>query len=190
MIQFANKRLACARLSLSGTTLKRYRTERVWIEGIHWVRLNSRCVRYNLEMVQDWLQNRHDPAVHWRNVEMYQAQLLSNQNAKKTKKRQHRNQTDYNVIILLWKCHSIINAHHRGALLSGETGLPGRCYLRLSYMPPVSISEGLLLVPSYRINTASSAKFNVPLHLESQPENLIPTVLRKLLLDNICNEIV
>ena len=83
MIQFANKRLACARLSLSGTTLKRYRTDGVWIEGIHWVRINSTCIRYNLEMVQDWLQNRHDPAAHLRNIEAYHAQLLSNQSGKK-----------------------------------------------------------------------------------------------------------
>ena len=83
MIQFADKRLACARLKLSGTTLKRYRTEGVWIEGVHWVRLNSRCIRYNLEMVQDWLQNRHDPVAHQRTIEMYQAQLLSNQGTRK-----------------------------------------------------------------------------------------------------------
>jgi hypothetical protein len=101
MIQFADKRLACARLNLSGTTLKRYRTEGVWIEGIHWVRLNSRCIRYNLEMVQDWAQNRHDPVAHRRAIEAYQAQLLSNQGAKKTKKRQNSNQTDRDVIILL-----------------------------------------------------------------------------------------
>jgi tRNA(His) 5'-end guanylyltransferase len=49
------------------------------IEGIHWVRMNSRCIRYNLELIKDWLHNRHDPAAHQRAIEIYQASLLSNQ---------------------------------------------------------------------------------------------------------------
>jgi hypothetical protein len=83
MVQFADKRLACKKLNLSGTTLKRYRTDGVWIEGIHWVRINSTCIRYNLDLVEDWLQNRHDPAAHLRNIYAYQAQLLGNHNVKK-----------------------------------------------------------------------------------------------------------
>jgi tRNA(His) 5'-end guanylyltransferase len=78
-MQFADKKLACQRLQLSGTTLKRYRTEGLWIEGIHWVRLNSRCIRYNLDLIQDWLQNRHDPAAHRRTIQAYQSQLPSYQ---------------------------------------------------------------------------------------------------------------
>jgi predicted site-specific integrase-resolvase len=77
-MQFADKKLACQRLQLSGTTLKRYRTEGLWIEGIHWVRLNSRCIRYNLDLIQDWLQNRHDPKAHQRAIQVYQSRLLSN----------------------------------------------------------------------------------------------------------------
>jgi CHAD domain-containing protein len=87
MVQFVDKQSACAKLNLSGTTLKRYRTEGILIEGIHWVRINSRCIRYNLEMLQDWLQNRHDPAAHWRNIEAYHAQLLNNQSGKKPGRR-------------------------------------------------------------------------------------------------------
>jgi CHAD domain-containing protein len=77
-MQFADKKLACQRLQLSGTTLKRYRTEGLWIEGIHWVRLNSRCIRYNLELLQDWLHNRHDPRAHQRAIDAYRSHLLSN----------------------------------------------------------------------------------------------------------------
>ncbi|MEO0984038.1 MAG: hypothetical protein AAFY20_00655 [Cyanobacteria bacterium J06639_14] len=66
-------------LKLSDSTLKRYRLQGLLVEGIHWVRVNSRCTRYNLELIQDWLHNRHDPAAHQRAIEIYQASLLSNQ---------------------------------------------------------------------------------------------------------------
>lgn len=58
-----------------------------WIEGLHWVRINSRCVRYNLELIKDWLHNRSDPAAHRRAIELYQQELLSYQTQRKRKKR-------------------------------------------------------------------------------------------------------
>lgn len=79
MVLFVNKRQASQQLNLSGETLKRYRLQGDWIEGIHWVRLNSRCVRYNLDLIQDWFHNRQNPNAHMRAIEMYQATLLSNQ---------------------------------------------------------------------------------------------------------------
>lgn len=79
MVQFVDKRKATETLSLSGETLKKYRLQGEWIEGIHWVRINSRCVRYNLELIQDWFHNRHDPAAHMRAIEVYQSSLISNQ---------------------------------------------------------------------------------------------------------------
>lgn len=83
MLLFVSKRQATECLNLSGSTLKKYRLNGEWIEGIHWVRLNSRCVRYNLELIQDWLHNRENPTVHMRAILAYQQQLLSNQ--KRTK---------------------------------------------------------------------------------------------------------
>lgn len=85
MVQFVDKQQATKTLSLSGETLKKYRLQGEWIEGIHWVRINSRCVRYNLELIQGWFHNRHDPTAHWRAIEVYQSTLLSNQK-KSTKK--------------------------------------------------------------------------------------------------------
>ncbi len=79
MTNFASKQEAAQYLKLSGTTLKRYRLQGLLIEGIHWVRINSRCIRYNLDLIQDWLHNRHDPVAHQRPIEVYQANLLSNQ---------------------------------------------------------------------------------------------------------------
>ena len=88
MAHFVSKQEAIQYLKLSGTTLKRYRLQGLLIEGIHWVRINSRCTRYNLELIQDWVHNRHDPAAHQRAIEVYQASLLSNQ--KKPMKRLHQ----------------------------------------------------------------------------------------------------
>lgn len=79
MVQFVSKQEATQSLRLSGTTLRRYRVQGLLIEGVHWVRVNSRCIRYNLELINDWLHNRHDPAAHQRAIEIYQASLLSNQ---------------------------------------------------------------------------------------------------------------
>jgi CHAD domain-containing protein len=74
---FVSKKKAIEALDLSGETLKRYRLHGEWIEGIHWVRINSRCVRYNLELIQDWCSNRNDPITHMRAIEAYKASLLS-----------------------------------------------------------------------------------------------------------------
>jgi tRNA(His) 5'-end guanylyltransferase len=79
MTQFVSKQEALQCLKLSSTTLKKYRLQGLLIEGIHWVRINSRCIRYNLELIQDWLHNRHDPVAHQRAIHAYQASLLSNQ---------------------------------------------------------------------------------------------------------------
>nr|WP_225887107.1 hypothetical protein [Nodosilinea nodulosa] len=77
MMLFVSKRKAIEALDLSGETLKRYRLHGEWIEGIHWVRINSRCVRYNLELIQDWCSNRNDPISHMRAIEVYKASLMS-----------------------------------------------------------------------------------------------------------------
>ena len=91
MLLFVSKRQATECLNLSGSTLKKYRLNGDWIEGIHWVRLNSRCVRYNLELIQDWLHNRENPTAHMRAISAYQQQLLSNQ--KRTKSSTKHRQT-------------------------------------------------------------------------------------------------
>ena len=76
---FVSRQEITQRLSISATTLKRYRLSGRLIEDIHWVRLNSRCTRYNFELICDWLQNQNNWRVHQRAIEVYQASLLSNQ---------------------------------------------------------------------------------------------------------------
>ncbi|MEL6263585.1 MAG: hypothetical protein AAFR12_21275 [Cyanobacteria bacterium J06626_6] len=82
MLLFVSKRKASECLNLSSSTLKKYRRNGEWIEGLHWVRINSRCIRYNLELIKDWLHNRNDPVAHLKAIETYQRSLLSNQKNK------------------------------------------------------------------------------------------------------------
>jgi tRNA(His) 5'-end guanylyltransferase len=79
MLLFVSKRTVTEYLNLSNSTLKKYRLNGEWIEGIHWVRLNSRCIRYNLELIKDWLHNRENPKAHMRAISTYEKTLLSNQ---------------------------------------------------------------------------------------------------------------
>ena len=88
MLLFVSKRKATECLNLSGSTLKKYRLNGEWIEGLHWVCLNSRCVRYNLQLIQDWLHNRRNPEAHKRAIMAYQQQLLSSEKKKPSRKRQ------------------------------------------------------------------------------------------------------
>jgi hypothetical protein len=83
MLLFVSKRKASECLNLSDSTLKKYRLKGDWIEGIHWVRINSRCVRYNLALIQDWLHNRGNPNAHLKAIQTYQQGLLSNQRRKR-----------------------------------------------------------------------------------------------------------
>lgn len=87
VFQFITKQQASEILNMSFSTLKKYRLNGTWIEGIHWVKLNSRCIRYNLELIQDWLHNREDPVAHYRAIDLYHASLASNQKRTKQKSR-------------------------------------------------------------------------------------------------------
>lgn len=79
MFDFVSKQEASQHLSLSFSTLKKYRLNGTWIEDIHWIRVNDRCIRYNLQLIQDWMQNRHDPIAHHKAIDLYQASIIANQ---------------------------------------------------------------------------------------------------------------
>ena len=76
--QFVKKREICKLTGLSGDTLKKYRLSGLLIEDIHWIRVNSKVVLYNVPLVMDWLHNISDPTAHLRAIEVYQSMLLSN----------------------------------------------------------------------------------------------------------------
>jgi hypothetical protein len=77
--RFVQKRELSRHTGLSGETLKKYRDLGFFRENIHWIRVNSKLVLYNLPLILDWIQNVHDPDSHWRAVEAYLVALPSNQ---------------------------------------------------------------------------------------------------------------
>lgn len=77
--RFVGKREISRATGLSGDTLKHYRLHLgLLIENIHWIRINSKVIRYNLPLMLDWMQNRNDPVAHQRAIEQYFSKLPSN----------------------------------------------------------------------------------------------------------------
>jgi hypothetical protein len=76
--QFVKKREISRLTGLSGDTLKKYRLSGLLCENIHWIRVNSKVVLYNVPLILDWLCNVSDPQAHQRAIEAYQGMLLSN----------------------------------------------------------------------------------------------------------------
>ena len=83
MFHFVNKHTMAKVAGVSHYTLKRYRLQGDLVEGIHWIRINSRCVRYNQELTQDWFSNRHDPHAHIKAIEVYMAGMVGRRKKKK-----------------------------------------------------------------------------------------------------------
>ena len=77
-----NKHSASVLLDISIRTLKTYRIL-YWQSGIHYQYLNTRTIRYNRELLIDWLANRSCPEAHQRAIEAYLASLPSNQPKKR-----------------------------------------------------------------------------------------------------------
>jgi hypothetical protein len=56
---------------LSEATLKAKRRQGDLIEGVHWVRVNSRVVLYRKELLEIWAATRHDPDAHLQAIEEF-----------------------------------------------------------------------------------------------------------------------
>jgi hypothetical protein len=80
--QFVKKKEISELTGLSSDTLKRYRITGKLVENVHWIRVNSKVVLYNVPLIMDWLHNINDPKAHLRAIEAYQASLLSNREIK------------------------------------------------------------------------------------------------------------
>lgn len=78
-VRFVKKREISKLTGLSGDTLKKYRLSGILSEDIHWIRVNTKLVLYNVPLILDWLQNINDPLAHQRAVESYLSMMLSNQ---------------------------------------------------------------------------------------------------------------
>lgn len=77
--RFVGKQEIADLTGLSCETLKQYRLTGRLIEDIHWIKLNSRVVRYNLFLIKDWIQNHNNPQIHQRAIEAYLSSLPSNE---------------------------------------------------------------------------------------------------------------
>jgi hypothetical protein len=64
---------------ISRSVLKRLRLSGVLQEGVHWVRVGSRAIKFNKFLLIDWLVNERDPAAHQRAIDNFLASLPSNQ---------------------------------------------------------------------------------------------------------------
>jgi hypothetical protein len=82
---FADSSVIHEKLGLSSHTLSTFRKDGSFIEGIHYVEVNSRLILYNLPLLIDWLVNRHDPATHQIAISHFQAELMSNQSRNRRK---------------------------------------------------------------------------------------------------------
>ncbi len=72
---FCNENVLAQQLGYSPNTIKTIRQRGDWIEEIHYVRQNSRTIRYNLDLCLNWLANRHNPKAHQEEILRYLASL-------------------------------------------------------------------------------------------------------------------
>jgi len=70
-------------LCLHPSTIRRYR--RQMVAGIHYVKCNSRLVRYRSELIENFFQNLNDPAEHQRCIDNWLSQQPGGQPGKRRK---------------------------------------------------------------------------------------------------------
>lgn len=83
---FCAKKEIIEQTGFSASSLKRFRLSGSWVEGIHWVRVGTRKILYNRDLVLDWIANQSNPQAHQRAIETYLIQLPSNQPSKRGRK--------------------------------------------------------------------------------------------------------
>lgn len=82
-VEWCDKHCASSITGLSIFTLRDWRLNGKLVEGIHWVRIGVRCVRYNSQMLRDYMVTQSEPNIHQRAIDNFLASLPSNQNLKK-----------------------------------------------------------------------------------------------------------
>lgn len=58
-IIWCNKHQAAKIIGLSVSSVKKFRLSGEWIENIHYVKYLDFCIRYNAELLRDWVANRN-----------------------------------------------------------------------------------------------------------------------------------
>lgn len=77
-VRWLGKTDMAALIGLSAHTLRRYREQGEWQEGIHYSKLNQNTVVYNERLVLDWVANRNNQDAHKRAIERYLMELSAN----------------------------------------------------------------------------------------------------------------
>jgi hypothetical protein len=80
---WCDKHAAAQLVGLSPDTLKKLRLRNELVEGIHWVRHSSRCIRYNSYLLSDWAANRGNPPAHQQAIKEYLNTLASRRRQKR-----------------------------------------------------------------------------------------------------------
>jgi hypothetical protein len=73
-VQFVPRKVVTEHTQLSLSTLLRLR-KKEWEKGVHFTKVSSCTVRYNLPMILNWMALRHDPEAHARVVAEFKANL-------------------------------------------------------------------------------------------------------------------
>lgn len=82
---FCTKQVLAEHIGYSPHTIKAIRQRGDWQEGIHYVKQNSRSIRYNLELCLNWLATRHNPSAHEKEILRYLASLEGEKARKSTR---------------------------------------------------------------------------------------------------------
>jgi hypothetical protein len=66
-------------LHVSTSSLARWRKAGSLEEGVHYFKTSPTSILYNVELIFDWLANKHQPELHERAIENFLAALPSSQ---------------------------------------------------------------------------------------------------------------
>ena len=86
-MRWLNKTDMAAKIGRSPHTLRRYRENGTWLEGIHYSKLTQNSVVYNEFLILDWVANRNNPSAHQRAIKQYLIALSANGEAATTTRR-------------------------------------------------------------------------------------------------------
>lgn len=53
-------------------------THPVWVEGVHYQKIGTRKILYNLQLIENWVATRHSPREHELVIEQYLKSLPQN----------------------------------------------------------------------------------------------------------------
>jgi hypothetical protein len=87
LLEWCDKHEASRITGLSALTLRDWRLDGRLVEGIHWIRIGTRCVRYNSALLRDYVATQLSPTIHQRAVDNYLASLPSNKQKHKNRRK-------------------------------------------------------------------------------------------------------